>query len=109
MVGCWLVLSRYKVNVANFHQGCITLRRRQWHAASEKVTMACRSCGLENQTQFAGEISIHILGLENVNTPTVWVFPRLLVCMNCGLAEFTIAENELRLLGKGPASDVEAG
>jgi hypothetical protein len=77
--------------------------------SSEKVTMACRSCGLENQTQFAGEISIHILGLENVNKPTVWVFPRLLVCMNCGFAEFTIAENELRLLGKGPAGDVEAG
>ncbi len=77
--------------------------------SSEKVTMACRSCGLENQTQFAGEISIHILGLENVNTPTVWVFPRLLVCMNCGFAEFTIAERELRLLGKGPAGDVEAG
>jgi hypothetical protein len=70
--------------------------------------MCCRSCGSENQTKFASEISVHILGLENVNKPTVFVFPGLLVCMDCGFTELTLAENELRLLGKRPASDVKA-
>jgi hypothetical protein len=65
--------------------------------------MSCRSCGSENQSEFASEISFHILGLENVNKPTVFVFPRLLVCMDCGFAELTLAENELRLLGKRTA------
>jgi hypothetical protein len=69
--------------------------------------MACRSCGAENQAKFASEVSVHVLGLENVNKPTVLVFPRLLVCMDCGFTELTLAENELRLLGKGPV-DVEA-
>jgi len=70
--------------------------------------MSCKSCGSENQSEFASEIGVHILGLENVNKPTVYVFPRLLVCMDCGFAGFTVAENELRLLGKRVASDVEA-
>jgi predicted nucleic-acid-binding Zn-ribbon protein len=64
--------------------------------------MSCRSCGSENQTKFASEITIHILGLENVNKPTVMVFPKLLLCMNCGFTEFTIAENEMHLLGRDP-------
>jgi hypothetical protein len=49
--------------------------------------MACKSCGSENQTEFASEISVHISGLKNVDKPTVMVFPRLLVCMDCGFAE----------------------
>ena len=53
-------------------------------------------------------MNIHFLGLENVDKPTVWAFPRLQVCMNCGFTELTMSENELRLLGKGPASDVKA-
>jgi hypothetical protein len=70
--------------------------------------MACRSCGSKDETEFAAEMSVHFLGLENVDKPQVWAFPRLLVCMNCGFTELTMAENELRLLGKGPASDVKA-
>ena len=70
--------------------------------------MSCRSCGLGNQRKFAAEMSVHVLGLENVDKPVVWVFPRLLVCMDCGFTELTIAENELHLLGKDPARDLGA-
>ena len=70
--------------------------------------MACRSCGSKEQRKFGAEISVHVLGVENVDKPTVWVFPRLLVCMNCGFTELTIAEGELRLLRKNPPSDIEA-
>jgi hypothetical protein len=67
--------------------------------------MACRSCGSKDQTQFGAEIGVHPLGLEKVDKPMILVFPRLLVCMNCGFTELTMAKNELRLLGKGLASD----
>jgi len=60
------------------------------------------------QTTFAGEMSVHTLGLENVEKPVVWVFPKLLVCMDCGFTELTIAENELRLLGKDSSNDFGA-
>ena len=51
-------------------------------------------------------MSVHVLGVENVDKPVVWVFPKVLVCMDCGFTELTIAENELRQLGKGPAKDL---
>ena len=69
--------------------------------------MSCRSCGSGNQKGFASEISVHILGLENVDKPTVMVFPRLLVCMDCGFTELAMRENDLRMLGKDPASYVK--
>jgi len=73
-----------------------------------RSAMACRSCGSKEQRKFGAEISVHVLGVENVDKPTVWAFPRLLVCMNCGFTELTIAEDELRQLGKNPPSDIEA-
>jgi len=53
-------------------------------------------------------MSVHAPGLENVDKPVVLLFPRLLVCMDCGFAELTLAENELRLLGKDRAPGVES-
>jgi hypothetical protein len=72
------------------------------------ILMSCTSCGSENQKEFASEISVHLIGIENVNEPTVMVFPRLLICLKCGFTGFKMAESELRLLGKANAEDVEA-
>lgn len=51
-------------------------------------------------------MSVHVLGLENVNKPVVLIFPSILVCMDCGFTELAMAQDELRQLGKGPATDV---
>jgi hypothetical protein len=69
--------------------------------------MACRSCGSETLTNFPAEISIHFPGIKNIDKPTIWVFPKLLVCMDCGFAELVIAENELLQLGKTSRGDLE--
>ena len=65
---------------------------------------SCVSCGSGNQREFAAEMNIHfpyIKGLEvikGLDVPSVWIFPRLLVCMNCGSAQLTIPEAELKTL-----------
>ena len=66
--------------------------------------MACRSCGSGNQTQFVAEINIHFSELRNLNKPAVFVFPKLVVCVDCGFTEFTIPETELHLLEKSAAA-----
>jgi hypothetical protein len=66
--------------------------------------MTCKSCGLNNQRKFTGEIGIHFTGLKDVDKPVVWVFPELVVCLDCGTAEFAVPEPELRLLAKGDAA-----
>jgi len=48
--------------------------------------------------EFTAEIGVHFPGLKNIDKPTVWVFPELVVCLYCGLAEFVILETELCLL-----------
>jgi len=67
--------------------------------------MPCKSCGSANQSKFIGEIGIHFPGFKNIDKPIVWVFPEIVICLDCGTAEFAVPEAELRLLAKGdPAS-----
>ena len=62
--------------------------------------MACKACGLETQSQFNAEIGIHFPGLQNLDKPIVRVVPQVLVCLKCGVAEFTVPEAELSILAK---------
>lgn len=60
--------------------------------------MPCKSCESEHQSTFNAEVAIHSPGLKGLNKPIVWVFPKLVVCLDCGLTEFVIPETELRRL-----------
>jgi len=66
--------------------------------------MPCKSCGSTNQGKFTAEMAIHFPGLKNIDKPVVWVFPELMVCLDCGAAEFDVPEAELRHLAKGAAA-----
>jgi hypothetical protein len=66
--------------------------------------MPCTSCGSVNQKKFIGEMGIRSSGLKGLNKPIVWVFPELIVCLDCGTAEFVVPEAELRVLAKGDAA-----
>jgi hypothetical protein len=50
--------------------------------------MRCKSCGSVNQKKSSAEMGIHFLGLKNIDKPVVWVFPEVVVCLDCGAAEF---------------------
>jgi len=63
--------------------------------------MTCKGCHSEKQTVFNGEIAIHFPGLEGLDKSIVWVFPKLVVCLHCGFAEFAVPERELQVLTQG--------
>jgi hypothetical protein len=65
--------------------------------------MPCKSCGSLNQSKFTAEMAIHFPGLKNIDKPAVWVFPDVVVCLDCGTAEFGVPEEELCRLAKGDA------
>jgi len=64
-------------------------------------SVRCGVCGSENVGKFGGEVAVHFRGATNIDKPTVWIFPELLVCLNCGVAQFAVPKAELRTLVKG--------
>ena len=60
--------------------------------------MSCKSCRSGNRHTFNGEIAIHFPGRAGLEKPPVFVFPKLVLCLNCGFTEFTIPAVELRQL-----------
>jgi Zn ribbon nucleic-acid-binding protein len=65
---------------------------------------ACPSCGSVNQSRFPAEMGIHFPGTKNIDKPVVWVFPEIVVCLECGTAQFAVPETELRELARGDAA-----
>jgi len=57
--------------------------------------MSCLLCGSGNRAELTAEMVIHFSGLKNLDKPGVWVFPELLVCLDCGCAHFTVPKTEL--------------
>ena len=71
--------------------------------------MSCLSCGSGNQAELTAEMMIHFSGLKNLDKPGVWVFPKLLICLDCGCSHFTVPEAELASMSstlKSSAGDV---
>jgi hypothetical protein len=60
--------------------------------------MLCVSCGSGKQSTFPAEMNIHLSGLKNLDKPGVFLFPKVLVCLDCGFSSFTTPETELALL-----------
>lgn len=64
----------------------------------------CHGCGSPRQRAFSGEVGIHFPGIEGLNKPLVFVFPKLSVCFDCGIAQFIVPEKELQVLVTGNAA-----
>jgi hypothetical protein len=49
-------------------------------------------------------MGIHFPEVKDIDKPVVWVFPEIVVCLDCGTAEFAVPETELLQLAKGDAA-----
>lgn len=50
-------------------------------------------------------MAIHFSGFPGLNKPVVLAFPEIVVCLQCGLTEFTIPETELLVLRDGSITE----
>jgi hypothetical protein len=57
--------------------------------------MSCQLCRSSNETKLDAEMVIHFSGFKNLDKPGVWVFSKLLICLDCGSSQFDIPEKEL--------------
>jgi hypothetical protein len=67
--------------------------------------VACESCGSQDLEKFITEMVIHS---HDIRAPLVFVFPKILVCMNCGRLELVeervVPKGELQLLSRRDAA-----
>ena len=69
--------------------------------------MSCVSCASVNEAEMLSKMMIHFSGVRNIDHPGVLVFPKVSVCLDCGVSRFTVAEKERALLA-GATPTVEA-
>jgi hypothetical protein len=65
-------------------------------------------CVSGNQAEFRAEMNIHFPGLKNVDRLGVLVFPKILVCLDCGFTQFKLPETDLRLLTESAIVEMPA-
>jgi len=70
--------------------------------------MTCLSCQSAKQAELSAEILIHFPGLKNIDKPAVWLFPRLLVCSDCGASQFRVPEQQLAMIEIVTVAEVAA-
>jgi hypothetical protein len=66
--------------------------------------VACVLCASDNEAEFPVEMIIHFSGLKNVGNPGVCLFPKCLICLDCGFAQFKVPETKLASLAATPQS-----
>lgn len=67
--------------------------------------MSCKLCQSSSQRTFRAEINIHFPGFSGLTKPTVWAFPSLVICLDCGFTEFVLGDAELGRLSDSDSSD----
>jgi hypothetical protein len=66
--------------------------------------MACKRCPSKTQRKFSAEMNIHFPGREGLDKSSVWLFPEITVCLDCGFTEFYVPKAELRKLKEDDAA-----
>ncbi len=62
--------------------------------------MPCKKCVSEHQTEFDAEMNVHFPGPRGREKVAVLLYPKLLVCLDCGFTELTISKQELPSLAR---------
>ena len=71
--------------------------------------MSCPMCASDKQEEFLAEMVFHFDDMENLNRPGVMVFPKVLVCLDCGFSRFETTKTKLASLAADePASPRQA-
>jgi len=68
--------------------------------AGSETRLFCKLCQSHNQSTFPTEMNIHFPGRHNLTKPSVWAFPKIVVCLDCGFTEFRIEGAELGRLAE---------
>jgi len=87
-----MVLKRKRVNGHYPQKGTSSL---DVEAPLREIAMPCAVCRSGNQREFQAEVNIHISDLSDTGSSGVFVFAKVLVCLDCGYSSFTTPMSQL--------------
>jgi hypothetical protein len=64
---------------------------------------ACHSCASARLMELDAEMNIHFPGLRNMDKPSIFVFPKIIVCLHCGLMQAQLSGEEVLRLQENTA------
>lgn len=67
------------------------------------MEFSCEACGSRNVRRFKAEANIHFAVQTDSAQESVFAFPTLLICLDCGLVKGNLSDGELRILREGPS------
>jgi hypothetical protein len=60
--------------------------------------MTCPSCASGRVAEFSSEMMINFMGLKHIEKPGVLLFPKAVVCLDCGFLRCNVPARELDYL-----------
>jgi hypothetical protein len=63
--------------------------------------MSCLACASNNHVELSAVIVLNSATLQNEESACVELFPKLLVCLDCGFTRFNVSPPELASLATG--------
>ena len=71
-----------------------------------KTGTKCKSCESNNLKELGSEVCVHFSGLQGLSKTPFMIFPKLMVCLDCGFTEFAFPEAQLLIVREGAADDI---
>jgi hypothetical protein len=72
-----------------------------WGQEMRARSSQCSSCASPNIVELIAETCFRFAGLNGLKVDPILVYPKTIVCLDCGFTESNLAENELEQLRKG--------
>jgi len=80
---------------SNPHGGCSLGVSSPWIHQIVGCVVTCLSCHSVKQAELTAEMVVHFPWPKHLDKPGIFLFPKLLVCLDCGSSRFTVPETEL--------------
>lgn len=69
----------------------------------EDQQLTCGSCRSANTIELAAETCLHFPGLSGLNVEPIIVFPKTVICLECGAMQSNLAQSEIEQVREATA------
>jgi hypothetical protein len=65
--------------------------------------LPCQVCASSNLIELVAETCVHFPGLKGLKVEPIFIYPKIVVCTECGFAQSYLSDRELEKVKEGAA------